>query len=194
MNDLQSERPKRTIVGGRPRGRGLGRGGIPRGIEVVVKKASLDPAFRALLLERRAAAAREIGLELTPAETAILDSVPEAQLQAMVDHTTVPDSQRRAFLGTLGAAMLSAVVAGCTPPTATATPVEVTGIRPAEPTATPTLPVVEKGIRPEDMTRKAESTPTVEATSTPVEIGGAPDVELPSTPLVRGIRPDRPGE
>jgi hypothetical protein len=189
MDKKQHDQAKRTIVGGRPRRRGLGKVGIPRGIEVLVKKASLDPAFCRLLLEQRAAAAREIGLELTPSEAAILSSVPEAQLQAMIDRTKVPDAQRRIFLGRLGAVMLSAVVAGCTPPTAV-----VEGIRPEEDEATftskpeipPTPMVIEKGIRPEDLTRLAEPTPTPETTptSTPDNAGSQPGPEdLPSTPV-----------
>jgi len=207
VNEASSDRFKRTIVGGQPRDRGQGRAGIPRGIEVLIKKASLDPAFYRLLLEQRAAAAHEIALELTPAETAILDSVPEAQLQAMIDRTTVPDVQRRAFLGTLGAAMLAAVVAGCTPPTRTETPVPVTGVRPEEETATPTPVVVEitveieKGIRPDDLTRYAERTPTPAwstptpwstSTPTPEPSSGQDDPEKPPTPVVRGTRPDLP--
>ena len=194
MKETQAERPKRTIVGGRPRGRGSDRAGVPRGIEVLIKKASLDHAFCRLLLEQRAAAAREIGLELTSAETAILASVPEAQLQAMIDRTQVPDAQRRAFLGSLGAAMLSAVVAGCQPPTAI-----VQGIRPEKETTTPTIVIVEKGIRPEEMTRKAQptrtpkATPTLNPSPTPAETEDQPTPEpQPTPPTVRGIRPDRP--
>jgi hypothetical protein len=167
----------------------------------LIKKASLDPTFCRLLLEQRAAAAHEIALELTPAETAILDAVPEAQLRAMIDRTTVPDVQRRAFLGTLGAAMLSAVVAGCTPPTPTETPVPVTGIRPEEETATPTPVEVVKGIRVEDLTRYAERTPTPTwSTPTPLPTGAPTpeqsssqvDPDKPPTPVVRGTRPDTP--
>jgi hypothetical protein len=174
---------------------------------VLLKKASLDPDFCRLLLEQRAAAAREIELELTPAETGILNSVPEGQLQAMVDHTVVPDVQRRAFLGKLGAAMLAAVVAGCTPPT----PV-VRGIRPEDvvPTETPTPFEIEKGIRPDvEKTLQAERTRAALPEATP-ESTGTPDPEaaLPPKPseadgpldsqdpppshMTWGIRPDRP--
>jgi hypothetical protein len=194
MSHVQDDRPKRTIVGGRPRRRGRTGATIPRGVEVLIKKASLDPRFCQLLLEQRAAAAREIELELTTAETAILNSVPEAQLQAMIDHIKVPDAQRRAFLGQLGAAMLAAVIAGCTPPTET--PEVETGIRPDEEArATPTPMVIEKGIRPEDLTRRPKATPAPEAvsTSTPAEIDTLPAPEdKPTSQVVRGIRPDRP--
>jgi len=205
MDQTQNDQAERTIVGGRPRKRGPGRAGIPRGIEVLIKKASLDPAFCRLLLEHRAAAAHEIELELTPSEAAILDAVPEAQLRAMIDRTTVPDAQRRAFLGTLGATMLAAVLAGCEPPTPDETPVAPAGTRPEWATATPTIIEVEKGIRPEDeitlqaqrtATFTAKATPTSEATatSTPNAVTGTrPEEEpAPPPPVVRGTRPDRP--
>jgi acyl carrier protein len=81
----------------------------PRGIEVLVKKAAVDPAFKAILLERRAAAAQEIGLELKPAEAAMIGAVPAGQLEAIIGGTTVPLEHRRAFLGHAAVAMLAAV-------------------------------------------------------------------------------------
>jgi acyl carrier protein len=80
---------------------------VPKGIEVLVKKASVDPAFRTVLLERRAAAAQEIGLELNAAETMTLASVPTDQLETIIAQTDVPQEHRRAFLG--HAAMLAAL-------------------------------------------------------------------------------------
>lgn len=56
---------------------------IPRGIEVLIKKAAVDAEFKAVLLQRRAAAADEIGLVLEPAEKAMLAAMPEAQLEAV---------------------------------------------------------------------------------------------------------------
>lgn len=85
---------------------------IPKGIEVLVKKASVDPAFRELLFARRADAAGEIGLELDTAEAMMLAAVPIEQLEAIVARTDVPQEHRRAFLGQAAAAMLAAVVAG----------------------------------------------------------------------------------
>ena len=83
--------------------------GIPRGIEVLVKKASVDAEFRTTLLERRSEAADAIGLELTPAEAAMLDAVPAAQLEAIIDHTTVSPMTREAFLGRVASAMIAAL-------------------------------------------------------------------------------------
>jgi len=82
---------------------------FPQGIEVLVKKASVDSDFAELLIERRAEAAVEIALELTAAETAMLAAVPEVQLKAIIARTTVPGEHRRAFLGKAAAAMLAAL-------------------------------------------------------------------------------------
>ena len=128
-----------TIVGGRPPGAGRGLADIPRGIEVLVKKASIDPEFKSLLLASRSAAAESIGLELTPAEVMILDAAAAAQLEAIIAATKVDDGSRRAFLGKAAAAMLAALgvsTAGCGMPAPT-------GARPDPPPPAP------KGIRPD---------------------------------------------
>jgi hypothetical protein len=112
----EQEAVRTTIVGGRPPGSGKPLGPIPRGIDVLVKKASIDPAFRALLLSDRSQAADEIGLQLDPAESAMLAAVPSAQLAKIIDRTTVPEQHRRAFLGKAAAAMLATMgiaTAGC---------------------------------------------------------------------------------
>jgi len=85
---------------------------IPRGVEVLVKKASIDPEFRELLLSKRAAAAEAIGLALTPAETAMLNTVPRDQLEAIIARTSVHPKQRAAFLGKAAAVMIAALGAG----------------------------------------------------------------------------------
>jgi acyl carrier protein len=82
---------------------------IPQGIEVLVKKASIDPAFKTSLLEGRAAAADEIGLLLEPAEAMILAVTPREQLETVIARATVPQEHRRAFLGHAAAAMLAAL-------------------------------------------------------------------------------------
>lgn len=162
-----------TIVGGRPPGAGQPVGQVPRGIEVLVKKAAVDAEFRTLLLEKRAEAAAEIGLALDPAEVMMLGAVPAAQLEAVIARTDVPDEHRRTFLGKAAAAMLAALgvvsIAGCGPK----------GISPDRPPAP-------KGIAPDRP-----------------PIGGiAPDRPPPKEtkdepkppPPPTGIRPDRPGE
>ena len=99
-----------TIVGGRPPGSGTKVGAIPRGIEVLIKKASVDPEFRRLLLEKRAEAAKEIELELTEAERNTLSSIPAEQLEKIIDNTKVQPEHRAIFLGNVGKLMLAAVV------------------------------------------------------------------------------------
>jgi hypothetical protein len=105
----EQEAVRTTIVGGRPPGSGKSVGNIPRGIEVLVKKASVDPAFKALLLDRRAEAADEIGLKLEPAEAMMLAAAPREQLESVIANTVVPEEHRRTFLGKAAAVMLIAV-------------------------------------------------------------------------------------
>ena len=84
-NDRQEcEAVRTTIVGGRPPGSGQALGAIPKGIEVLVKKASVDAAFRDQLLAKRGEAAAEIGLTLTDSEAMMLKVIPEAHLLAIV--------------------------------------------------------------------------------------------------------------
>lgn len=80
------------------------------GIEVLLRKASVDPEFRNTLLQQRGRAAEEIGLELTPAEVTILTTVPEADLVRMIDKIEVPEAHRSAFMGRAAAVMLAIVV------------------------------------------------------------------------------------
>ncbi|MBI5572700.1 MAG: hypothetical protein HY914_22340 [Desulfomonile tiedjei] len=115
-----------TIVGGRPPGRGSGVRKIPRGIDVLIKKASIDPEFRAILLEKRADAAAEIDLDLSPAEAATLNAVPRSQIEKIIETATVPDEQRRIFLGKAAAAMLAVL---CMPVLAIAWEFQMTGHR-----------------------------------------------------------------
>ena len=103
MNDSEGDptdgqRERRTIVGGRPRGQKPSGIKIPRGIETLIKRAALDPAFRQRLLDERGQAARALGLKLTMAEAMILISVPRAQLAGMIDRMQVSDAERRALL------------------------------------------------------------------------------------------------
>jgi hypothetical protein len=181
----QEQRAVRTtIVGGRPPGSGRGLGDIPRGIEVLVKKASVDAEFRKLLLEKRAGAAGEIGLVLDSAEAAMIAAVPAAQLETIIGQTSVPSEHRRVFLGKVAATMLAAI--GLT--TSTGCPL---GSR-------PDLPVAPAGIAP-------DPAPGTEGTEPP---GGKPGRPAPadqpptesdppdqpsavSDAVTRGIRPDR---
>lgn len=95
--DRPEEMPavKTTIVGGRPPGCGKTVGNIPRGIEILIKKASVDPDFRALLLDQRSKAAETIDLTLEPAESKMLNAIPKAQLETIVSATRVPQEMGR---------------------------------------------------------------------------------------------------
>lgn len=99
-----------TIVGGRPPGSGTQIGNIPRAIEVLVKKASVDPEFRQLLLNKRAEAAKEIDLELTEAEREMLSSIPDEQLRKVIANIKVKLEHLDIFQGTAGKLMLAAVI------------------------------------------------------------------------------------
>ena len=172
---------KTTIVGGRPPGPGKPVGPIPRGIEVLIKKAAVDPEFRTVLLEKRAAAADEIGLVLDPAEAMMLKAAPAAQLDAIIAQTRVHPSVLPAFLGRAAAVMLVALGAGslgCDREKGG----EVAGIEPDRPPAKEVEPPrntpVPEGIRP-DRPRATALEPT---RSTPTA----------SDAVTRGIRPDRP--
>lgn len=101
-----------TIVGGRPSGDAARSRSTPRGLEVLLKKASVDAEFRALLLEKRSRASATIALELDPAEAAMLDNMPGEQLETIVRQTRVPEADRRVFLGKVASVMLAALGAG----------------------------------------------------------------------------------
>lgn len=159
--DREQASPQPTIVGGRPPERSAQAIQIPRGIEVLVKKAAVDPEFRSLLLDKRSEAAQAIELDLTTAERAMLNAVPVAQIERIIESTYVPDEHRRVFLGKVGTAML-AVVAAVTVGGWVQSP---TGIRPVDefesggkhgPDKNPSTPrkppnsPVSKGSRPDD--------------------------------------------
>ena len=86
-----------------------GPSGFPSGIEILLKKASVDEAFRSRVLSNFTDAANEIGLTLNSAEEQILKSVTADQLKAMITHTTVEPSVRQVFLGKAAALMIAAL-------------------------------------------------------------------------------------
>jgi acyl carrier protein len=166
----EQEAVRTTIVGGRPPGSGQPVGNIPRGIEILLKKAAVDPAFKELLLHDRAAAAETIGLALDPAEAMMLAAAPAAQLEAVIAQTVVPEEHRRAFLGQAAALMvaaLGAMTAGCEP---------IKGVKPDHP---PT-----KGIRPDQPRGNIENAERV-------HVGGGVRPGLYSRPPRAGSVRDR---
>jgi hypothetical protein len=99
-----------TIVGGRPPGSETKVGAIPRGVEVLVKKASVDAEFRKILIQKRGEAAHEIDLELTEAEKNMLSSISTEQLEKIIENTKVKPEHRAIFLGNVGKLMLVVVI------------------------------------------------------------------------------------
>ncbi len=83
----EQEAVRTTIVGGRPPGSGQRLGPIPRGIEVLVRKASVDAEFRRVLLAERAQAARRIDL----ASDAFLARLTASTISNM--ETAIPGSR-----------------------------------------------------------------------------------------------------
>jgi hypothetical protein len=176
-----------TIVGGRPPGSGKPLGPIPRGIEVLVKKASVDPAFKALLLEKRAAAADEIALKLEPTEVLMLNAVPRDQLETIIANTKVSEISRAAFLGRAATVMLAALGAsalGCSEPPKPGgiapDRIPTKGVAPDKPEQSPAPPEPTAGVRPEPAPPKS-----------PENLAPSDGIR-PDRPVTKGIQPDRP--
>jgi len=171
-----------TIVGGRPPGSGVPLGPVPRGVEILIQKAAVDPDFKALLLEKRSAAAPEIGLTLQPAEAAMLDGVPAQQLEAIIARTKVPENMRRVLLGAMTAAALAALGGSIVIPLLART--QTLGSR-------PDWGLNSAGSRPKPVYEpepEVDTRPPVPPEPAQAEGGG----EYPTTAPSRGIRPDRP--
>lgn len=64
-------------------------GKIPRGMEILIKKASVDPAFKERFLKNRSKVAEEIELTLSAAEKEMLDTIPPDQLESIIANTKV---------------------------------------------------------------------------------------------------------
>ncbi len=137
-----------TIVGSRPPGSDISIGMIPRGLEVLIKKASIDPKFKTLLLQMRSRAAKDIDLDLDPSEKEMLDSIPIKQLEKIIDNTKVKPESRRVFLGKAASLMLAAIgasIIGCSPDTELDETLEVDESPNENPPDTPPT----RGIRPD---------------------------------------------
>ena len=100
----------KTIVGGRSADNRPA-GNSPRGIEILLKKASVDEDFAKVLLESPEEAARLISLDLQDSERRILLNTPRGTLQTMIRHTTVKRHQLSAFKTLSASLMLAAILA-----------------------------------------------------------------------------------
>lgn len=182
---------------------------LPRGIEVLLKKASVDPDFRVLLLENPDEAATSIELQLDPMEQAMLRAMPTGQLETIIDRTEVPQPQRRAFLGSAAAAMLAVLggLAGCkTTPKGPAPPLPTPtgGSRPNDPPDYPPMmknggsqpdypPMVKEGGSQPDYPHSPRGGSRPDDPTTTNEQEKPPEQnDLPT--LYGGSRPDLPGE
>jgi len=134
----EGPRKRRTIVGGRPRGKDKPGTEIPRGVETLLKMAAIDPDFRRRLIQLRGTASKELGFKLTSSEAMILKSAPEDQLQAMIDAMPVSDDERSDLLSLAPQTGLPSDPSLLT----------TLGIRP-EPTEKPPRPPPTRGIRPD---------------------------------------------
>jgi len=174
--DNSPDRPQEiltTIVGGRPQAESGRSTGIPRGMEVLLKKASVDPDFRERLLRDRSRAAGFIDLVLTPVEAAMLDIAPQAQLEAVIAHTTVEPGHRAVFLGRIAAATLLALGVAVTGCSQSSTPSPL-GITPDE---------VQQQQNNKEKDKQKEQPPENQQ---PVETP-APPPPKPDQPVTRGI-------
>jgi hypothetical protein len=79
----------------------------PRGIEILLKKAKVDPVFRALVLQDPRTAADSIELNLKENERMILDNTPKSVLKSMIQNTFVPKQHLKTFLTQKAPAMLA---------------------------------------------------------------------------------------
>ncbi len=100
---------RRTIVGGRSRSDRLF-GDFPRGIEILLKKACVDSAFRKLVLQDPLTAGQSIALDLKPLEINILNNTPRSVLQRMIANTRVPKQHVKTFRTARTAAVLALVL------------------------------------------------------------------------------------
>ncbi|HNW33747.1 MAG TPA: hypothetical protein PKM25_02365 [Candidatus Ozemobacteraceae bacterium] len=176
-----------TIVGGRPSGMTDPGRGIPRGMELLLKRAAVDDAFCAELFAGRATVADSLAIPLDPAERAMLNAIPEAQLRGIITRTRVPETQKRALTGASAAAMLALLAQLTFTPVAgrADTPPDRGSSGELRPAAKPQLPNagvsadesshITRGIRPDF----------------PMPPGGArPDLPEPQPPVVSPVTPD----
>lgn len=81
--------------------------GIPLKIEVLFKKAAVDPEFFEILVHQREKAAEMIELHLTPVELEIVRTCPKELLIQTIRLAKVSMKKRPVFLGNNGPKMLA---------------------------------------------------------------------------------------
>ncbi len=103
-------RHSRRFVGGRA-GSPSGQGRYPHGIEILLKKAKVDPQFRDKLLRDPVSAAHSIDLVLTDSEEIILANASRSTLSTMIQKAFVPRHQVSSFLTQKAPALVLLVLA-----------------------------------------------------------------------------------
>jgi hypothetical protein len=166
-------------------------GPIPRGIEVLVKKAAVDPEFKRILLEKRASAADEISLKLESTEVAMINAVPAEQLETIIANTNVSEVSRAAFLGRAAAVMLAALGAstvGCGGGGDEGGGAQSNGIRPDRIPIKGEEPDRPKRLEPTDGARPDRPAPKED----PSQVQAKPLERPTKVRPTDGISPDRP--
>lgn len=106
---------------------------LPSGIQRLLRLASVDDAFRDMLVRRRGELARLLRIELTETEEAVLAAIPGRKLAQMAERLAPREVGRREFLRRLAGAAVMIVgggaLAACNPrrTAGDAQPVEVAG-------------------------------------------------------------------
>lgn len=186
QEDRSRDPVRTTIVGGQPTVRTKSSLPIPEGIEKLIQRAAADSRFRSLMYADREEAARSARIKLTETEKAVLLSIPDAQLTAIIENTEVPaQSARRSFLraalGGVGAWLAGLLGAGAT----------TGGCRRRE---GPPVEGIRPDIPPPREDEEESDTQTEEEAETPDE-GETPEGDDdPAPPVTRGIQPDIPVE
>ncbi len=143
MDDGIDQRGEQSICAHGAEVRGGGTQEVTVGVERVIYEAATDPDFRRALVADRQTALVERGIELKPAERAVLFNVPNATLETMIDSLRVPDHKRRRFMKAVAAVSAGAagmvLVQGC--------------------------PMAEKGARPDEDAEIDASDATVDAST-----------------------------
>jgi len=144
-----------------------------------VKKASVDPEFRKILLEKRAESAGEIDLEMSQAEKDMLAGIPSEQLEKIIDNTKVAPEHRSVFLSSAGKLMLTVLVGAAVVAILCPTLGHTKSISPE---------MLKKIQEQKEQAAKQEADEQGQGLDGQDEQGQKDD----SDAIIRGIRPDRP--
>ncbi len=97
----------KTIVGGRPLRRPKRRISIPVGIEKVLYKAAIDPAFKRFLIADRMKAVESENMRLSPSEMLIFRNVSDSALRTMISMIRPKKHGTRKLMKAVAAAVVT---------------------------------------------------------------------------------------